>query len=151
MPAFDHAEHFEAVRARKSIANVEIIPCSEQLAGFSLQGPVSATLVQRFGCDDIELLKPLNLKEYRVAGASINVARMGFTGDLGYECWFEPQHRDVIAGRLRAASRPAEVELIGYGLIALEACRLEAGLLVPGRECWSWGLERTIGLAFGGA
>lgn len=135
MPAFDHTEHFEAVRMRKGIEDVEIVPWSEQLAGFSLQGPLSATVLQRLGCDGIELLKPFDLKEYRVAGIAISVARMGFTGDLGYECWFEPQRGEAIAARLTAASKAADVEIVGYGLIALEACRIEAGLVVPGREC----------------
>lgn len=135
MPAFDHTEYFETLRARKAIADVEIIPCSDQLSGFSLQGPMSATVLQRLGCEGIEQLKPFDLKDYRVAGTPISVGRMGFTGDLGYECWFEPQRGEAIAARLTAASKAANVEIIGYGLIALEACRLEAGLVVPGREC----------------
>jgi aminomethyltransferase len=136
MPAdIDHDVYFEALRARLDIHDVSIVECSDTLAGISLQGPLSATVLHRWHFDGVEELKPFDVREYSFAGGTIRISRMGFTADLGYECWFEPRLCSAFEEGVLSAGKSLGIEIPGYGLTALEACRLEGGLIVPGWDC----------------
>jgi len=60
---------------------------------------------------------------------------MGFTADLGYECWFQPAQCSAIEKRIRSARDSLKLAIPGYGLTALQACRLEGGFIVAGWDC----------------
>lgn len=136
MPAdIDHDAYFESLRQQLGIADVSIVECSDSLMGISLQGPLSATVLHRWGFDGVEELKPFDVRDYDLAGGSMRVSRMGFTADLGYECWFEPELRSAFEAGIRSAREVMGIEIPGYGLTALEACRLEGRLIVPGWDC----------------
>jgi aminomethyltransferase len=63
---------------------------------------------------------------------------MGFTADLGYECWFEPGLADTFMRGIESARSSMGIALPGYGLDALQACRLEGGFIVAG---WDFATE----------
>jgi aminomethyltransferase len=88
--------------------DVTIQDVSEQLAALALQGPNSLRILREVV--DVEL------------------SRTGYTGDLGYELWFDSQHAeriwDVVMERGRAFGiKPA-------GMLALDVARLEAGFIL---------------------
>jgi aminomethyltransferase len=60
---------------------------------------------------------------------------MGFTADLGYECWFKPNLIETMMQHVCAARSDMNLALPGYGLSALQACRLEGGFIVAGWDC----------------
>ncbi len=57
----------------------------------------------------------------------MTVSRTGFTGDLGYEFWMEPEQADAIWDALMAAGRSRGIRAIGSQ--ALNVARIEAGFL----------------------
>ena len=57
---------------------------------------------------------------------------MGFTADLGYECWFPTCLAKSVEAMIDKARAELDFDLLGYGLGALEVCRLEGGLLLLG-------------------
>jgi aminomethyltransferase len=134
MPALTHDEYFEELRGRFGSA-LSVTECSDSLAGISLQGPLSTTVLHSWGLDGIDGLKPFEVREYPLGEGRMRISRMGFTADLGYECWFDPALCTAFQERITAAARSLGMEIPGYGLTAVEACRLEGGLVVPGREC----------------
>jgi aminomethyltransferase len=131
----NHDEHFESLRQRLGINDVSIVECSEALAGISLQGPLSATVLQRWGFEAIEKLEPFEVRAYELAGGNMKISRLGFTADLGYECLFEPELCSAFEEGILAASAVMGIDIPGYGVTALEACRLEGGFIVPGWDC----------------
>jgi len=60
---------------------------------------------------------------------------MGFTGDLGYECWIQPELRSAIEQRFVEVRDSLDLDIPGYGLSALDVCRLEGGFIVAGWDC----------------
>jgi len=65
----------------------------------------------------------------------MRISRVGFTADLGYECWLKPSLADAFTTSIQSARERLDIPIPGYGLAALEACRLEGGFIVAGWDC----------------
>ena len=57
------------------------------------------------------------------------VSRTGFTGDLGYELWMQPQDAEAVWDALMEVGRTRAVRPIGSR--ALNIARIEAGFILP--------------------
>ncbi len=133
MPSdIDHSPYFESLCRRFGLSEVTFTECTDALAGVAIQGPLSAAVLRNMGFDKIEQLKPYEVRDYDLNSDSIRISRMGFTADLGYECWFEPGLADAFVQKIEAARSSMDIALPGYGLSALQACRLEGGFIVAG-------------------
>ena len=131
----DHSAYFGELLEKFDIQEVTITDCTHSWVGFALQGPLSATVMSRLGFDRIEQLEPFGITNFPLEEGVIRVARMGFTADLGYECWFQPAQCSAIEKRIRSARDSLKLAIPGYGLTALQACRLEGGFIVAGWDC----------------
>jgi len=101
---------------------VSVEDVSESLAALSLQGPASRAI-----------LGDLELKYWHVAGTTVDgipvqVSRTGYTGDLGYELWFEAKHAVPVWDALIEAGTPYGI--VPAGMLALDVARIEAGLML---------------------
>ena len=119
---------------------VEIAEVTEQIAALSMQGPTSCYILKRFGLVGIDTLKPFELRDFESHGRTIMVSRTGFTGDLGYELWIEPEHALAVWDELMVAGRTRGLRAIGSQ--ALNMARIEAGFLMPNVDFMS--AEHTI-------
>ncbi len=147
MPSdIDHSAHFDSTREQLGIheCDVAIRECTDELSGLAFQGPHSATVLDVMGFDNVELIKPFGVVEVPFAGSVIKLARMGFTADLGYECWFEPFMAHEFSTRIERVRRKLGKNIPGYGLNALEVCRLEGGFVVAG---WDFATELDLDLS----
>lgn len=70
--------------------------------------------------------------KFAFGSGNVTVARVGFTADLGYEVWYEPELNRVVEQAIRKAEVALSIKIDGYGLKALNALRLEGGFIVPG-------------------
>ena len=113
--------------------DVRIEDVSEAIAAVALQGPTAREVLKTLTAADLDSLKYFRLLQTELAGVisppiAATISRTGYTGDLGYEIWVEPQH----AGRLWDAV--VEVgrayRLRAAGNLALDMARIEAGLLL---------------------
>ena len=115
--------------------DVEIREVTEEVAALAVQGPTSARLLKAAGLSGIERLKPFEHGEFSMAraggGAAIvmMVSRTGFTGDLGYELWMQPQDAENVWDALMEIGRTRAVRPIGSK--ALNMVRIEAGFVLP--------------------
>jgi aminomethyltransferase len=109
--------------------DVKIEEITEQIAALSMQGPTSCAVLKNAGLQGIDLLKPFDIGRFTLAGYPIVVSRTGFTGDLGYELWMDPEVAEAIWDALMAAGRSRGIRAIGSQ--ALNIARLEAGFLSP--------------------
>ena len=133
----DHDEHF--ARCMKGLKDVVITEETPSLAGLSVQGPKSCAVLNSFGFAGVENLRPFDVVNYDLAGGEVMVARVGFTADLGYEIWFKPALCGAIEQAFTAAEEAVGVQIAGYGLAAIQICRMEGGMIVP-----SWDTAQTF-------
>jgi aminomethyltransferase len=111
---------------------VNITDISDELAGLALQGPTSCAVLKAMGLTDIETAKPFDIRHFRFHGWQLMVSRTGFTGDLGYELWIEPQLALELWDALYAAG--ADHGIQPFGEQATNMARLEAGFIMPDME-----------------
>lgn len=141
MPSdIDHSPYLELLSQTLSIApdDVQISKCTYDWCGLAIQGPQSATVLSTMGFAGVEQLAPFVVADYDFAGDTIRIARMGFTADLGYECWLSPSQAESFTRGIEQARQQLRIAIPGYGLRALEACRLEGGFVVAG---WDFATE----------
>jgi aminomethyltransferase len=110
--------------------DVRIVEQTNEVAGLAVQGPTSCAVLKQLGLEGIETLSPFGLRNYRFEDTELMVSRTGYTGDLGYEVWVEPNRALVLWDRLFAAGRNLGVRAIGT--LALEMSRVEAGFIQAG-------------------
>jgi len=139
MPSdIDHSPYFESLSEQFELGDVSFTECTDSWAGLAVQGPKSAAVLKTMGFDGIEQLKPFEVRDYEMAAGTMRISRIGFTADLGYECWFEPGLAGAVADAIRTARSAMGIAVPGYGLSALQACRLEGGFVVAG---WDFSTE----------
>ena len=106
---------------------VAVEEVTETLAALSLQGPCSAAVMLAAGFD-ISTLKPFRMARFAFEGGEVTVSRTGFTGDLGYELWFDPRQALALWDHLMQAGAPWGLRPIGSD--ALNLARIEAGFIL---------------------
>ncbi len=129
----DHEDHFAKVSG--NFSNLFIKEVTPSLAGLAVQGPKSCSVLKAMGIDStIEDLIPFEIKSFTMDQNEITIARAGFTADLGYELWFDPQLKSIIEQAICKAETHLGLRISGYGVSALNTLRLEGGFIVPGWE-----------------
>lgn len=108
--------------------DVKVEEVTWEVAGLALQGPTSAALLRRLGLGGIDEMRPFDLRDFELDGHKLAISRTGFTGDLGYELWMDPEAALPVWDRLFEAGalhglRPA-------GSAALDLARIEAGFIM---------------------
>jgi aminomethyltransferase len=120
--------------------DVEVEEITERIAALAVQGPTSCAVLKTLGLQGIEKLKPFEIGYFTLHGSRLTVSRTGFTGDLGYELWMEPEAAEAIWDALMEAGRSRGIRAIGSQ--ALNVARIEAGFLLPNVDFVS--AEHTI-------
>jgi len=111
---------------------LSVIEHTESLAALSLQGPTSFAVLKAMGLEAAGSLKPFDIGHYPFADGEIMNSRTGFTGDLGYELWVEPNLALTLWDHLYEAG--ANYGIQPYGEAATNMARLEAGFIMPYME-----------------
>ena len=111
---------------------LSIVEHTEALAALSLQGPTSFAVLKAMGLEASSVLKPFDIGHYPFAEGEIMISRTGFTGDLGYELWIEPNLALTLWDSLYEAG--ANYGIQPYGEAATNMARLEAGFIMPYME-----------------
>ncbi len=114
-------------QARVGRARVAIEDVSDQFGSLAVQGPRSRTILAALA-PEVGQLGFFHHTPAKIGGASVQVSRTGYTGDLGYEVWAE-------AGDAGAVLEAIEEASVGHGVLpvgqlALLMLRIEAGLVL---------------------
>lgn len=98
---------------------------TDALQGLSIAGPKSRELLQRLCRDDVsgEALKFLDIRRMSVGGAPCILARISFTGELGYEIYCAPPYQLALFEAIEKAGSDLGLRL--FGGRALMSLRLE--------------------------
>jgi len=112
--------------------DVNVVEETHDIAGLALQGPTSCAVLKDMGLAGIENLTPFGMTWFNFEGKDLMVSRTGFTGDLGYELWIDPEHAELLWDRLFEAGELRGVRAMGSD--ALELLRVEAGFILAGAD-----------------
>jgi aminomethyltransferase len=110
--------------------DVNVAEDTHDVAALALQGPTSCAVLKRLGLAGIENLTPFGLDHFDFEGTRLMVSRTGYTGDLGYELWIDPDHAETLWDRLFAAGELHGIRPMGSQ--ALDMARIEAGFILAG-------------------
>lgn len=103
---------------------------THDVAALAVQGPTSYSVLAAAGIDGLADLKPFGITEAQCGDAPVTVSRTGYTGDLGYEVWMEPEHALTVWDAIFGVR--GRYDIHAMGLDALEMVRIEAGFIMPG-------------------
>jgi aminomethyltransferase len=109
---------------------VEIEPITEKLPHLQIQGPKSRELLADLTDESVEDLGYFRFfpHQVHVGRVPVWVSRTGYSGELGYEVFTDPDY----AGELWEAVTGAGAK--PYGLAAVETLRIESGLIFIGYD-----------------
>ena len=119
--------HFAWLQTAAIGFDVSIVLETGDVAALAVQGPTSFTVLKTMGLNGLDGLKPFGLMNFDFDGADLMVSRTGFTGDLGYELWIQPDKAELLWDALFEAGKLHGIRAMGTH--ALELARIEAGYL----------------------
>ena len=105
---------------------------SEQTALLAIQGPRAAEVVKGHVPDAALDLGYYRFLEGELFGVPAVISRTGYTGEDGFELYFDPRHGDAVWDGLAKAGAPAGLEPVGLG--ARDTLRLEMAYMLYGND-----------------
>jgi len=123
---------------------------SPQMAMLAIQGPASQIILQRLTDIDLSLIKYYHFSEGKIKGITVLISRTGYTGEDGFELYFDSGSAETLWSELLAVGKDYGLQPIGLG--ARDTLRLEAALPLYGNELnagtnpFEAGLERFVKL-----
>jgi aminomethyltransferase len=108
---------------------VQIADISDDIALLALQGPVAEQLLQPFVDVDLSAIKYYFHSWGHVAGMHALISRTGYTGEDGFELYFDPRFAEPIWNLLVGTGKVTPA-----GLGARDTLRLEMGMALYGND-----------------
>lgn len=112
--------------------NIELKNITANHTTLALQGPKSVAVLEKLTSFDIKKIRYYRFVVAEVAGVECLVARMGYTGEFGFELHFPASHARHMWTALMDAG--ASVGIVPCGQAALESLRQEAGYILVGND-----------------
>jgi aminomethyltransferase len=111
--------------------DVEIQDVTDDMPHLQVQGPTSREILSQIteGLDLSELRYFRFAENVNVGGVPCLFSRTGYSGELGYELYCEPDRAADLWNAVLEAGKPEGMRPIG--LSAIETLRIESGLLFP--------------------
>ncbi|MEW6662425.1 MAG: glycine cleavage system aminomethyltransferase GcvT [Bacillota bacterium] len=112
--------------------DVTITDQSSSTAQLAIQGPLAGEILQRLTGVDLASIKYYRFAFGQVSGVECLISRTGYTGEDGFELYFDAKYAADLWHKIMAAGLP--VGLVPIGLGARDTLRFEAGLPLYGQE-----------------
>jgi len=123
---------YDWIRSRASDFKAEAANTSDRYTQLAVQGPQALAILQQLVEVDLSAIKYYWFTPGTVAGVPAIIARTGYTGEDGFEIYFEPGESERIWNRIIETGRPAG--LAPCGLAARNTLRLEAKMALYGHD-----------------
>ena len=120
--------NLEWIESNSTGMDVSIIDDSYSTAALALQGPNSRAILNEISSDNINSLKFFWMMDTNLGGIPVSISRTGYTGDLGYEIWMNPDNALAVWDLL--IDNGSNFGITPVGLHALDISRIEAGLIL---------------------
>ncbi|MBN2802447.1 MAG: glycine cleavage system aminomethyltransferase GcvT [Deltaproteobacteria bacterium] len=112
--------------------NIQFTDETLQTGEIALQGPKAFEIFNSATDDEFKDLEYMKFTTGTIAGAKCLVSRTGYTGEDGYEIYFNNSDAEAIFDIIMTAGKPLGLQLIGLG--ARDTLRLEAKMPLYGNE-----------------
>ncbi|HZS06655.1 MAG TPA: glycine cleavage system aminomethyltransferase GcvT [Blastocatellia bacterium] len=112
--------------------DVEALNTSDQYTQLAIQGPKALAILQPFADVDLGAIKYYWFTRGHVDDVPAIIARTGYTGEDGFEIYFDPGESERIWNKVLEAGRPHG--MLPCGLAARNTLRLEAKMALYGHE-----------------
>jgi aminomethyltransferase len=129
--AANREKDFEHIRAQNRF-DTRVEDTSDRYTQLALQGPKAATILAALTPTNLADLRARRFTFGEVAGVRVLIARTGYTGEDGFELYFDPASAEKVWNALLEAGRPHHLLPVGLG--ARNTLRLEAGNVLYGHE-----------------
>ncbi|MGI9076059.1 MAG: glycine cleavage system aminomethyltransferase GcvT, partial [Gemmatimonadaceae bacterium] len=127
--ASNRIKDLEHILRHKERFDCTIEDISDAIALLALQGPRAAAILQTLTDTDLGVIGYYHFAEGSVAGMPSVISRTGYTGEDGFELYFDPRYATDIWDALLAAG-----EVTPAGLGARDTLRLEMGMALYGND-----------------
>lgn len=130
--AANHDVVADELRARVAGFDATVDDASYRTSLVAIQGPLATAVLGPLTDVDLSGLRYYAIAEGRVAGTAALVARTGYTGEDGFECFVAWEDGPAVWDALLGAGAAEGVVPVGLG--ARDTLRLEAGMPLYGNE-----------------
>ena len=120
--------NLEWIESNSTGMDVMIKDDSYSTAALALQGPNSREILNAVSSKSLDSLKFFWMMETTFEDIPVTISRTGYTGDLGYEIWMDPN--DALSVWDLLMNKGKTFGITPTGLHALDIARVEAGLIL---------------------
>ena len=120
--------NLEWIESNSTGMDVMIKDDSYTTAALALQGPNSRAILNAVSSKSLDSLKFFWMMETTFENIPVTISRTGYTGDLGYEIWMDPN--DALSVWDLLMNKGKTFGITPTGLHALDIARVEAGLIL---------------------
>lgn len=113
-------------------AEVKVTDISQKTAKLDLQGPKAKLILKKICSENLDLLKYYHFTKGKLLGEEAIISQSGYTGELGYELYFDINKAVSVWNKLLKAGKKWDLKPIGLG--ARDTLRLECGMNLYGHE-----------------
>ncbi len=121
--------------------DTEIEDVTNDLGILTVQGPRSREVIETATGQDWSHLDFSRFAHVVVGGVEVELARQGFTGELGYELLTPPDAGTQVWDAIAEAGEAVDIRPCGEW--AIDVARVEAGFLIPGPDYANAGPDPT--------
>jgi aminomethyltransferase len=119
---------FEWCRQHAGGFAVTVADITNQVGILSLQGPNAVAVLTIATGESWEDFKFSRIRRAAIGGAEVDIARQGFTGELGFEIWVDRDDAPAVWQAMNAAGE--EFGIVPAGEYAADIARVEAGIIL---------------------
>jgi aminomethyltransferase len=112
--------------------DAQVVNAGPRYTQLAIQGPKALEILQRFTPVDLASIRYYWFTDSEVDGVPARIARTGYTGEDGFEIYFDPNESARIWNLLLEAGAPLGLKPCGLG--ARNTLRLEAKMALYGHE-----------------
>ncbi|MFN2399134.1 MAG: glycine cleavage system aminomethyltransferase GcvT [Gemmatimonadaceae bacterium] len=127
--ASNRVKDLEHILAHAGNYDVVVRDISDEIALLALQGPNAARILHPLTNVDLGQIKYYYFAEGTVSGVPCTISRTGYTGEDGFELYFDAEHASTV---WRALVDVARVPPVGLG--CRDTLRLEMGMALYGND-----------------
>jgi len=120
--------NLEWIESNSTGMDVMIKDDSYSTAALALQGPNSREILNAISSKSLDSLKFFWMIDTTFENIPVTISRTGYTGDLGYEIWMDPN--DALSVWDLLMNKGKTFGITPTGLHALDIARVEAGLIL---------------------
>ena len=120
--------NLEWIESNSTGMDVMIKDDSYSTAALALQGPNSRAILNAVSSKSLDSLKFFWMIDTTFENIPVTISRTGYTGDLGYEIWMDPNNALSVWDLLMDKGKTFGIT--PTGLHALDIARVEAGLIL---------------------